>query len=181
MKKILVILLASVITLQVNAQIKQATLQASGLTCAMCSNAINKALQKLPFTEKVQSNIKESSFTIQFKEGQDVDFDGIRKAVEGAGFSVAKLQVKGNFNKVAVNNDSHVSWNGENLHFLNVKQQTLQGEQTFQIVDKKFVADKVYKKYAANTKMECVKTGFMANCCSKDNKGTGTRIYHVTI
>lgn len=181
MKKLLVIILASFLTMQVNAQIKQAILQASGLTCAMCSNAINKALQKLPYTEKVQSNIKESSFTVYFKDGEDVDFDGIRKAVEGAGFSVAKLQVKGNFDNVRVNNDTHVKWNGENLHFLNVKQQTLQGEQTLQIVDKKFVAEKVYKKYAANTKMECVKSGFMANCCTKDNNTAGNRIYHVTL
>ncbi len=51
----------------------------------------------------------------------------------------------------------------------------------FQLVDKKFVADKVYKKYAAYTKMECVKTGVMQACCSKENKVTGGRIYHVTI
>ncbi len=180
MKKFLVII-ASFLAIQANAQIQQATLQASGLTCAMCSNAINKALQKLPFAEKVQSNIKESSFIIQFKQGNKVDFDAIRTAVEGAGFSVAKLQVKGNFDNVKINNDSHVLWNGENLHFLDVKQQTLQGEQTFQIVDRKFVNDKAYKKYAANTKMECVKTGVMQSCCAKDTKSASTRIYHVTI
>lgn len=180
MKKFLAII-AVFIAIHAGAQIEQATLQASGLTCAMCSNSINKALQKLPFAQKVQANIKESSFLIQFKEGSKVDFDAIRNAVEGAGFSVAKLQVKGSFDNVKVNNDTHVLWNGANLHFLDVKQQTLQGEQTFQIVDKKFVNDKSYKKYAANTKMECVKTGVMQNCCAKDNKGASSRIYHVTI
>jgi len=180
MKKLLLILI-TFITLQASAQVEQVTLQASGLTCAMCSNSIYKALQKLPFAERVQSNIKESSFTINFKKNAAIDFDGLRKAVEGAGFSVAKMQVKANFNGIKVNNDSHVAINGKNLHFLNVKPQTLSGEQTFQIVDKNFVADKVYRKYAANTTMECVKTGFMQNCCSKDNKEAGSRIYHVTI
>jgi copper chaperone CopZ len=180
MKKLLIIL-AALVTLQAGAQIKQVTLQASGLTCAMCSNAINKALQKLPFAAHVQSNIKESSFSITLKNEADINFDAIQKAVEGAGFSVAKLLVRGDFNNVPVSNDSHVAWQGENLHFLGVQKQVLSGEQTFQIVDKKFVTEKVYKKYAANTRMDCVKTGMMASCCSKDAKASTGRIYHVTI
>jgi copper chaperone CopZ len=179
MKKLLIIF-AAVITLQLNAQVKEVTLQASGLTCAMCSNAINKALQKLPVAAKVQPNIKESSFTISIKNNSNVDFDAIRKAVESAGFSVARLSVKGEFNNLQINNDSHVNWEGENLHFLGVQKQVLSGEQTFQVVDKKFVTDKVYKKYAATTKMECVKTGVMESCCVKSHTGP-TRIYHVTI
>ena len=164
-----------------SAEIKQVTLQASGLTCSMCSNAIFKALQKLPFAYKVTSNIKESSYTLTFKDEKAVDFDVIRKTVEGAGFSVAKMQVKANFDNVDISNDSHISLGGRALHFLNVKSQKLSGDQVFQIVDKNFVSDKTYKKYAANTKMECVKTGFMESCCKKDNKKTGTRIYHVTV
>jgi copper chaperone CopZ len=179
MKKLLVII-ASLIAFNANAGFKEATLQASGLTCAMCSNAINKALQKLPFVQSVKSNIKESSFVIQFKPS-GVDFDAIRKAVEGAGFSVANLKVKADFEGIQVANDAHVTMNGRNLHFLDVKSQKLQGEQTFQLVDKNFVTDKVYKKYSAATKMECVKTGVMANCCAKDNKLGDNRIYHVTI
>ena len=180
MKKILFII-AAFITLQTSAQVKQVTLQASGLTCSMCSNSINKALSKLPFTERVQPNIKESSFTIQFKNGSVVDFDALRKAVEGAGFSVAKMQVKANFDKVKIGNDAHITFQGKTLHFLGVKEQTLSGDQVFQIVDKKFVSDKVYNKYAAITKMECVKTGVMQNCCAKDSKSTNNRIYHVTV
>ena len=179
MKKVFAII-AIFLSLQSQAQLKQATLQASGLTCAMCSNAINKALQKLPFASKIESNIKESSFTVTFKQGSAVNFDAMRKAVEGAGFSVAKLEVKAAFNNVKVSNDAHVSMQGQNLHFLAVKDQTLNGERTFQLVDKKFVADKVYKKYAATTTMACVKTGTMAACCSNP-KNTDSRIYHITI
>ncbi len=180
MKKLLVgiVLLFS---LQVNAQFKQVTLQASGLTCAMCSNAINKALSKLSFIENIRSNIKESSFSIALKEDQQVDFDAIRKAVEGAGFSVANMKVKANFDNVSVKNDAHVAMAGKNLHFLNVKQQVLNGEQTLQVVDKKFVSDKEYKKHAASTKMECVKTGVMANCCTAKSVSGNNRVYHVTI
>ena len=51
-------------------QFTKANLQASGLTCALCSNAINKALQKLSFVASVKPDIKNSSFDIVFKESE---------------------------------------------------------------------------------------------------------------
>jgi len=181
MKKILIIILAALVSFQVQAQFTSAKLLASGLTCAMCSKAIYKALEKLPFAEKVQSNIKESSFTITFKKDSKVSFDEIRTAVEGAGFSVANLKVTGNFNDVVIKNDTHIVMDGENFHFVGVKPQVLNGAFTVQLVDKKFIADKVYNKYAAMTKMECINTGTMKSCCSKEASVEGVRIYHVTI
>ncbi|MCY7422752.1 MAG: heavy-metal-associated domain-containing protein [Chitinophagaceae bacterium] len=180
MKKIFVII-ASLLVIQSEAQFKQATLQASGLTCAMCSKAIYKSLEKLVFAEKIQSNIKESSFTITFKQNEAVDFDAIRKAVEDAGFAVANLKVTANFNDVSVANDSHVVVDGKSLHFLNVKSQVLKGDNVLQVIDKKFVSDKVYNKYAAATKMQCFTSGVMENTTGKQGQSTATRIYHVTI
>jgi copper chaperone CopZ len=180
MKKTLIIIF-SLMVMQLNAQFKEATLIASGLTCAMCSNSIYKSLQKLPFAGNITSNIKASSFTISFKENTVADFDAIKRAVESAGFSVATLKVKANFSDTKINNDTHLEMQGKTLHFLNVKSQTLKGDQTFQVVDKKFVSDKEYKKYASSTKMECVKTGKMESCCTKETTGVDKRIYHVTI
>ena len=74
-----------------NAQVKTVTIQASGLTCSMCSNSIFKALKTLDFVEKVDPNIKTSSFDISFKPGADIDFDKLKAKVEGAGFFVANL------------------------------------------------------------------------------------------
>lgn len=163
------------------AQIKQASLQASGLTCAMCSKAIYKSLEKLTFAEKIQSNIKESSFTITFKPNEAVDFDAIKKAVEDAGFAMANLKVTANFNDVAIANDTHVIVGGESLHFLNVKPQVLKGDNVFQVIDKKFVSDKVHSKYAAATKMPCYTSGVMENKTNSQGQTSATRIYHVTI
>src|SRR5689334_5111049 len=87
------------------AQFTTARLQASGLTCAMCNNAINKALKGLAFVSTVKSDIKNAAFDIQFKEGTPVDIDAMKTAVEDAGFFVAKLQLTGNFNNVNVKND----------------------------------------------------------------------------
>ena len=65
---------------QLNAQFSKATLQATGLTCAMCSNAINKALMEVPFVQSVRSDIKNSAFNIVFKEGAAVNIDALKQA-----------------------------------------------------------------------------------------------------
>ncbi|MES1224202.1 MAG: heavy-metal-associated domain-containing protein, partial [Bacteroidota bacterium] len=95
MKRIAILLVVLMTGFLSRAQFTKATLQASGLTCAMCNNAINKALKGLAFVGTVKSDIKNASFDIVFKEGEAVDIDAIRAAVEDAGFFVAKLKVTG--------------------------------------------------------------------------------------
>lgn len=170
MKKFFLFLIL-VASLSANAQFKSATLQASGLTCAMCSNAINKALSKLSFIEKVESEISTSSFKIRFKDGAAVDFDEMRKKVEGAGFSIAKLQVVTVFNNVNVKNGVPFVVEGANFNFIDNKEQVLNGEQTITIIDRNFIPAKEYKKYSLTTKAESYKTGVF----------DGKRVYHITI
>lgn len=160
------------------AQIKSATLTASGLTCSMCSKAIYKALVKLPTVKNVEVNIEKSSYDIQFKEGAKVIIDDVKKAVEDAGFSVASMQVTASFNNAEVYNDAHITYGGNNFHFLGVNKQKINGEKTLTIVDKNYLPAKDFKKYSKQTKMKCIETGMMGECCSKG--GPTGRIYHVT-
>jgi len=164
------------------AQIERAKLQASGLTCSMCSKAVYQALKKVPFVETIKANISESSYTITFKKDAVVDFDALGKAVKDAGFSVAKLDLTANFNNVEVANDKHIQLDGKTFHFLNVNQQTLNGEKTITLVDKQFVTEKEHNRYSKFTTMKCFNTGKMDTCCEK-NKAAGVtdRVYHVTI
>ena len=53
-----------------------------------------------------------------------MDINRMKKAVEDAGFSVAKLKITGTFNDVKVGNDAHVRV-GATFHFINVSNQTL--------------------------------------------------------
>jgi copper chaperone CopZ len=181
MKKLLLILAIALIAISSHAQFTSANLQATGLTCAMCSNAINKALQKVAFVESVKPDIKNSSFAIVFKKDAEVDIDALKDAVEDAGFSVGSLKLTGNFNEVKIAADQHVKIGNENFHFLNVKSQVLNGEQTIAVVDKDFVTEKQFKKYSSATKMSCVQTGKAASCCVKDGIPAAARVYHVTI
>ena len=160
-----------VFSISVSAQIKSATLQASGLTCAMCSNAINKSLKTLSFVEKVDSDIPNSSFLITFKTGSEINLDQLRKKVEDAGFSVAKLKVVAVFTNENIQNEKAITLEGKQFYFVNVKDQLLNGEQTLTIIDKNFIPLKEYKRFALLTKADSFKTGELK----------GTRIYHVTI
>jgi copper chaperone CopZ len=181
MKKLFVFIAILFAGIAANAQFKSASLQAAGLTCAMCTKAINKSLDRLAFISKVEPDIKNSAFIITFKEGAEVDFDALKSAVEDAGFSVAKLKVTAAFDNVAVENDTHVQLNGKTFHFLNINNQKLNGQKSFVIVDKSFVTDKEFKKFSAATKMACVQTGKASHCCVKDGVPQNARVYHVTI
>jgi copper chaperone CopZ len=170
MKKIF-FLLAVLFSIQANAQVTKATLQASGLTCAMCSKAVYKALAAVPFVAKVESNIEASTYDLVFKPDSKPDFDALSKAVTNAGFSVSMLKVTLKFNNEKVQNNTHVTLNNQVYHFLDVTPQTLQGEKTLSLIDKNFVTAKAYKKYDKMTTMACY----------QDGKMDGQRIYHVTM
>ena len=114
MKKLLLILVIALLAVPSQAQFTNATLQATGLTCAMCSNAINKALQKVSFVKTVTADIRNSSFGIVFKTNSQVDVDALKDAVEDAGFSVGSLKLTGNFNETKIEKDQHVKIGNEN-------------------------------------------------------------------
>lgn len=167
-------------TIPAMAQIKSATLVASGLTCSMCSKAIFKALEAVPTVKTVDVDIEKSSYILTFKEGVEVKPDELKEAVENAGFFVASLQVTATFPKTEVANDAHIDLGGLTIHFVDVKQQTLNGDKMLTLIDKGYVPAKTHKKYGKKTTMKCYETGFMASCCPSF-KGTAKRIYHVTI
>lgn len=181
MKYVSLIVVFALLTNISFAQISKVTIQASGLTCSMCSNAINKAIKKIEYVDHIDANIKNSTFEVYFKLNAMVSFDELKKKVEDAGFFVAKLEANVNFDHLAVSNDAHIELGGIMYHFLNVEDKVINGETTIHILDKGFLTSKEYKRNAKYTQMECYKTGYMGNCCNKKASATTTRIYHVTI
>ena len=180
MKKIFLIVAVLFASLT-QAQVTKVTLQASGLTCSMCSNAINKSLKTIDYVDKVMANIKTSSFDISFQPGAKINFDQLKKKVEDAGFSVANMKAVVQFNNVKVVKDQHLDYNGLTLHFLNGNGELLNGARTIQVVDKGYVSAKEFRKNQLVTSMECYKTGVAGTCCSKSGTAAGSRIFHVTI
>lgn len=170
MKNLIIIILVF-FSGKANAQVKAVNIQASGLTCSMCSNSIFKALKTLDFVEKVNPDIKTSSFDISFKPDAEVDFDKLKTKVEDAGFSVADFTVTFHFDSLAIANDKKVTVGKSTFHFLDVKDEVLSGDKKIRLLDKGFVSAKEFKKNGSLTKMPCYKTG----------EEKGNRVFHVTI
>lgn len=180
MKYLLSVIAMTIFFFTADAQIKSATLTASGLTCSMCSKSIFKALEKVPSVSSVDVDIDKSVFTIQFRKDAIVRADDIKNAVTDAGFAVAALQFTADFPATAVAPDQHIRFAGSTYHFLDVSPQTIEGERTFTIVDKDFVSAASYRRYRKATAMKCYETGKTEPCCASDIPA-GTRIYHITL
>lgn len=147
MKKIFFII-AIVISISANAQVTRVSLQASGLTCSMCSNAINKALKTVDFVDKIEANIKTSNFDITFKPGSKIDFDKLKKKVEDAGFFVSRFIALVHFDNVQVKPGEPVIVGDKTFQFVKSDDLALNGEKALRIIDKGFVSAKEYKKNA---------------------------------
>ena len=135
----------------------------------------------MPFIESVKSDIKNSAFAIVFKHNAEINIDALKDAVEDAGFAIGSLKLTGNFDGVKIANDEHIKVGNSKFHFLDVKDQTLNGESTITVLDKNFVTAKQFKKISSSSKMACVQTGKAAKCCSEAGVSADARVYHVTI
>lgn len=182
MKKLLLIKLIVLLNLSVGfSQISKASLQASGLTCAMCSKSIFDNLESLSFVESIDTDLNTSVFIISFKKDAEVDIDMLSKKVEDAGFSVSTLKVTASFTNIAVQDDSHIMIGGKVFHFVNVGPRVLNEQVEMTVIDQHFLSNKEYKRFTTLTPMNCIKTGRAQNCCSSNSMNKSTRIYHVTI
>jgi copper chaperone CopZ len=166
MKRFLILISLCWSMLQASAQFTSASLQASGVTCSLCSKAIQKALEKVPFVQLVTVDVKAQLYNVIFKNNSVVHFDDIQKAVEDAGFSVSSLKVTGNFDNLQLPKNENIRIGDQTFHFLNGNGQILNGEKTFTLIDKDFLTPKAFKKYSASI---------------RENAGSNIRVFHVII
>ncbi|MCD6019510.1 MAG: hypothetical protein K0S53_2631 [Bacteroidetes bacterium] len=148
-----------------------AKVKVTGVTCSMCSNSVHQALSTLSFIDKIDVDLQKAEYNLTFKAGAKVSMDAIKDKIEGAGFSVGLLMANFKFSNVSVTNDYHYIFGDDTYHFVNVKNQNLNGVTTIRFVDKGLAPIKEHKKYIGLTGHGCIKTGG-----SKSN-----RIYRVTI
>lgn len=128
------------------AQIKEAKLQASGLTCSMCSNSIHKALEKLSFVESVDSDVETSVFTIDFKDKTKVDLEAVQKAVKKAGFSVSDFVMTVKFKEYPAKNKSKFKIGEDEFYLVGFSDKKLDGLVNLRVLHKDFMSKRDYKK-----------------------------------
>lgn len=134
------------LVLPLSAQFSQARLQATGLTCALCSKAIYQALSQLPFIDSVQPDLASSAFDIFFKPGQPVPIASLRTAVEDAGFFIGSLMLQ---------LDRSLTETEPTTRQFRAGEQTFQYEGAFkvggnvQVMDRGFVTEKEFKRLSS--------------------------------
>lgn len=160
-------------------QFHSARIQATGLTCALCSKAIYKSLEKLSPIEKVTADIKASTFSIQFKKDAAVNPDELKAAVEDAGFFVGELELEGEWPKDQPNLSTPFQLGGNWYQVLSGKASRGKTSFTISIIDKGFVTEKTYKKFLSQFMEPSFSTGFFAADVSKPDQKQ--RLIHVLI
>ncbi len=148
MKKqlILVMLLIIAVNLNANAQISKAEIIATGLTCSMCSNAINKQLKSLKEVDSVSTDLNTNTFTVFLKKENVLKPRVLKESVEKAGFFVGSMVLTIDFDNVDVKENQVVKAGEISYVVVDSKPKTLSGETKVQVLDKGFVTQKEYKK-----------------------------------
>ena len=144
--------MAIFVSVLVHAQITKAELTATGLTCSMCSKATYKQLLSIVGVEKVEPDLNNTAFLLNFKSGSAVNIDDVKKKVEDAGFSVGELVVVFNFKNQQAANNVTFTLDNNTYTFMDTKAGTLNGEVKVKILDKGFIVDKEYKQIAKTAK-----------------------------
>jgi copper chaperone CopZ len=176
LKKITAILFVLIIHSAVaNAQFVSVEIKASGLTCSMCSNSIDKALRTILYVKDVKVDLQTTSFTVNFNTDATVQLEDMKNKIEGAGFFVAGMTATYHFNNQKITNDSHLSIEKNDYHFVDVSEQILSGDVAFKLMDKGYMLSKDYKNYKKKSAIPCIKN---STSCSPT---AGTKTYHVTL
>lgn len=141
-KKIIIITQLCLLAFVTNAQITKVEIMATGLTCSMCSNAINKQLKTLAEVEKVDIDLNKNLFVITLKKENKLTPKTFKDKVEKAGFFVGSMVLFVNFSSQAVEDNKQI----DNYIFIETKAQTLTGLTKVKILDKGYLTAKEYKK-----------------------------------
>ncbi len=143
MKKVHIIIASIVlmISLKSYAQIVKAEIRATGLTCSMCSNAINKQLKSMAEVANVETDLNTNTFTVTLKEGNSLTPKVFKEKVEKAGFFIGSLVLT--TKAETIKQEGYVVVN---------KASTNNAEVQIQILDKGYVTEKEFKKLSKSLK-----------------------------
>jgi copper chaperone CopZ len=146
MKKInsIYIILVSIVLIassKATAQISKAEIRATGLTCSMCSNAINKQIKSLPEVVDVETDLNTNTFTVKLKEGNTLSPKIFKDKVEKAGFFIGTLILT--TKSETIKQSAYVLINNVSNSNTEVK---------IQVLDKGYVTEKEFKKLSKSLK-----------------------------
>ncbi|MCF6140181.1 heavy-metal-associated domain-containing protein [Flavobacterium sp. K77] len=148
--KIKIVLTAVLFVLAVvqgNAQISKAEIVATGLTCSMCSNAINKQLKSMPEVESVSTDLNTNTFTVQLKANNTLTPKALKNSIEKTGFFIGSLVLTVDLGAVNGQENEKVQ-NQSGTYVFVEKGKKPSGSLQIQVLNEGFVTKKEFKKSA---------------------------------
>ncbi|MDI5893668.1 heavy-metal-associated domain-containing protein [Flavobacterium algoritolerans] len=127
-------------------QISKAEIIATGLTCSMCSNAINKQLKATVGVDSVSTDLNTNTFTVYFKKESKIMPRVLKEGVEKAGFFIGSLVITVPTENLKIEGDKTISLNGSTFVLLNEELKNSNGETKLKVYDKGYVTQKEHKK-----------------------------------
>jgi copper chaperone CopZ len=127
-------------------QISKAEIIATGLTCSMCSNAINKQLKATVGVDSVSTDLNTNTFTVYFKKGSKIMPRVLKEGVEKAGFFIGSLVITIPTENLKIEGDKTISLNGSTFVLLSEELKNSNGETKLKVYDKGYVTQKEHKK-----------------------------------
>lgn len=144
MKKTRLVILFFLCAIITNAQITKVEIMATGLTCSMCSNAINKQLKTIDEVENVDIDLNKNLFIVRLKNNNTLSPKTFKDKVEKAGFFVGSMVLFINFRNQTVEDNKQI----DKYIFIDTKAQILNGVAKVRVLDKGYVTTKEHKKLA---------------------------------
>ncbi|MDN3672892.1 heavy metal-associated domain-containing protein [Flavobacterium branchiarum] len=127
-------------------QITKAEIMATGLTCSMCSNAINKQLKSYTEVDSIGTDLNTNTFTVYFKKDNSLEPKVLKKAVEKAGFFVGSMVLTAKFHTPTIEDNTTLKMDDATYTFIDIKNPVAHQEAKYRVLDKGFVTSKEYKK-----------------------------------
>lgn len=130
------------------AQISKAEIIATGLTCSMCSNAINKQLKAMPEVEKVMIDLNNNTFVVNLKNNSLVTPQILKSNIEKTGFFVGSMILTMDANNVAPKDNSSFKDASGTYVFVGSDEKSGNEKLRLKVLNSGFVTKKEYKKSA---------------------------------
>ncbi len=146
LKFIVIACLFLITSIKSYAQISKAEIVATGLTCSMCSNAINKQLKATVGVDSVSTDLNTNTFTVYFKKESKIMPRVLKEGVEKAGFFIGSLVITMPTESLKIEDNKTISLNGSTFVLLNEELKNSKGEIKLKIYDRGYVTQKEHKK-----------------------------------
>lgn len=129
-------------------QISKAEIIATGLTCSMCSNAINKQLKSMAEVESVSTDLNTNTFTVILKDNNALTPNILKESIEKTGFFIGSMVLTIDLGNVQITENQKVEKKSGTYVFVNAANKALSGPVKVQVLNDGFVTKKEFKKSA---------------------------------